>query len=162
MEENRLALGEKDGGAVSGMGNSMSSLILELDECVVRSRPTTCVVDAVQNNTTFFVHYGRGVAGPKGYRAVKQAVLRALQSGEVQHEVRENFDEKNLLGCGEVSVDEVISIVKASRGTDYSCSPLHADASCDCHLLKTRGWYVKFYFLEPHAVFISVHRTRVP
>ena len=98
---------------------------------------------------------------PKGFRAVRQAVIEALRTGSFRHEMRDEFDEKNLLGYGMVTVDDVLTIIRSSRGTDYSCSPLHGDPKIACHLLKTGGWYVKFCFADPHTVFISVHRMRL-
>ncbi|WP_431100393.1 hypothetical protein [Roseateles noduli] len=92
---------------------------------------------------------------------MKQAVIRALESGAFRHEMRTSYDEKNLLGYGEVTVSQVVKLIKDSTGTEYSCSPLHGDPSYDCHLLKTGGWYVKFYFADPHTVFISVHRMKL-
>jgi hypothetical protein len=98
------------------------------------------------------------VGGPKGFRAVKQAVVQALLDGDYQHESRNDIREKNLLSIGAVSPTFVAGLVRASRGTDYECSPLHRKHQIDCHLIRTRGWYVKFYFLEPGTVFISVHQ----
>ena len=28
----------------------------------------------------------------------------------------------------------------------------------DVHILRKDGWYIKFYFLDPKTIFISVHR----
>ena len=53
---------------------------------------------------------------------------------------------------------EVIDVIKRSNGTNYECSPLHKSASIDCNLIKAGGWYVKFYFVDPTTIFISVHQ----
>jgi hypothetical protein len=49
----------------------------------------------------------------------------------------------------------------AARGTDYQCSPHHLVADLDVHIIKTAhrviNWYIKWYFVEPNCVFISVH-----
>ena len=92
---------------------------------------------------------------------MKRAVIRALQSGAFRHEMRTSFEEKNLLGYGALTVNQVVKLIEESRGTEYSCSALHGDPNYDCHLLKTGGWYVKFYFADPHTVFISVHRMQL-
>jgi len=101
---------------------------------------------------------GRCVNGPKGYRAVKQAVLQALLTGDYHCQSRGDIDVKNLLATGSVSPAFVAGLIKASRGTDYACSPLHGKRSINCHLIKSRGWYVKFFFIEPDTVFVSVHQ----
>lgn len=98
------------------------------------------------------------MTGPKGFKAVKRAVIAALECGDYEHVAREDIEVKNLLAIGAVSADLVIEVIKASRGTDYECSPLHANGRVNCHLIKARGWYVKFYFIDPATMFISVHR----
>ncbi len=98
----------------------------------------------------------------KGFKAVKSAVLASLESGEYQHEARDSIDTKNLLATGEVSAEEVARIIKRSTGAEYECSPHHRNHKVDCHIIKARGWYVKFYFLEPETMFISVHELELP
>ena len=96
---------------------------------------------------------------PKGYKAVRRAVIEALEEGDYQHEARSSIDVKNLLATEEVTAAEVVALIRRSDGTQYTCSPLHGNTGLDCHLIKTGGWYVKFYFLDPTTVFISVHLT---
>ena len=98
------------------------------------------------------------MAGPKGFKAVKRAVIDALEEGSYQHEARGAVDVKNLLATGEVSATEVLDVIRRSNGTNHECSPLHRNATIDCHLIKASGWYVKFYFVEPTTIFISVHQ----
>lgn len=56
---------------------------------------------------------------------------------------------------------EVASILGRSRGNEHATSPHHFDDSIEVHIVKTlhagQGWYIKWYFLEPDSVFISVH-----
>lgn len=60
---------------------------------------------------------------------VKQRALRCLDEDAYDHEIRRNLDVKNL------EVDVHI-----------------------CRSWKSGGWwYVKFYFMEPDMIFISVH-----
>lgn len=94
---------------------------------------------------------------PIGFRAVKKAVIAALETGNYQHEARSSIDVKNLLAMGEISAAEVARIIRRSNGTHYLCQPLHGHADLDCHVIKAFGWYVKFYFLDPDTIFISVH-----
>jgi len=99
------------------------------------------------------------------FTAAKRALLAALEAGDIQHEAREVLSEKNLLAVGDVSVEEVIAVVRRARGHDYSTSPHHWNADTEVHLFRPivdgTSWYVKAYFLEEPAgtaVFISVHR----
>ncbi len=50
-----------------------------------------------------------------GFSYVKRALVTALEAGNFQHEAREVFSEKNLLAVGDISVEEVIGIVKRTR-----------------------------------------------
>ena len=95
---------------------------------------------------------------PEGFNAVKRAVHAALRQGDYQHEARGSIDVKNLLATGEVTPEEVIRVIQRCNGNHYECSPHHRIKQVQCHLIKARGWYVKFYFLDPATVFISVHQ----
>ena len=95
------------------------------------------------------------------YKEIKQQVIDCLNKGYVSHEQRNDIDVKNLLAIGQVSLEEVAEIIGRSRGNDYSSSLHHFDSSITVHIIKTRraghNWYVKWYFVEPNSVFISVH-----
>lgn len=93
-----------------------------------------------------------------GWKTVRAKVLRALASGAFLNEVRDGIDVKNLLATGEVTAGEVSRIIARCNGTHHSSSPHHRDASVEVHVLRRDGWYIKFYFVEPDTVFISVHR----
>jgi hypothetical protein len=105
-----------------------------------------------------------------GFRRVREEVVRAVAEGRIQHEARDEVNEKNLLLTGEVSPDQVVQLLRACRGTDYTCTPHHWDSSVDVHVFKPRvrlelegdmkRWYIKLYFLEPDVCFISVHESR--
>lgn len=96
-----------------------------------------------------------------GFTEVKSKVINCLNSGFVLHEQRGNIDIKNLLSTGAISASEVANIIGRARGNCYSCSPHHFDANIDVHVIKTtlsgHNWYIKWYFVEPDCVFISVH-----
>ena len=94
----------------------------------------------------------------KGFKKAKHDVIAALEAGDYQHASRGSIDVKNLLATGEISAQEVISIIKKCSGTQHSCSPHHSVPSIEVHVLKTGTWYIKFYFIDPSAWFISVHR----
>lgn len=96
-----------------------------------------------------------------GFKDAKQQIIDCLNKGQFSHEQRENIDIKNLLSTGDVTPEEVAAILGRSRGNNYSSSPYDYDSSIDVHIVKTThqdiNWYIKWYFLEPDAVFISVH-----
>lgn len=104
-----------------------------------------------------------------GFSDVKQRVLKCLKRGNIQHEARDEIDIKNLMKVGLVSVDEVVRMIGMTRGNQYKCSPHHLLPEIEVHEFKpeiwneanTRKekWYVKCYFIEPDAVFISVHKS---
>lgn len=96
-----------------------------------------------------------------GFKDVKASVLACLESGAILHAERANIDVKNLLATGEVTPGEVAAVISRARGTDYQRSKHHIVASVDVHIIKTRfsgmDWYIKWYFVDPDSVFISVH-----
>lgn len=95
--------------------------------------------------------------------------IHALEEGRVQHEARDEVDDKNLLLTGEVSSEQVVRLLRACRGTQYHCAPHHVAREVDVHVFKPqarlepkgdrRRWYIKLYFLEPDVWFISVHES---
>lgn len=96
-----------------------------------------------------------------GYKDVKARVLSCLHSGEILHQSRGHIDIKNLLATGQVTTDEVAEVISRSRGTDYECSPHHSVSGVDVHIIRREHsggiWYIKWYFVEPMSIFISVH-----
>lgn len=95
---------------------------------------------------------------PSGFNEVKKAVIVALESGDFQHEPRHGIEVKNKLQTGEVVPSEAVRIIKRCNGANYSTSPHRLDRSIDVHIIKSSTWYVKFYFLDPMTVFISLHQ----
>lgn len=95
------------------------------------------------------------------FTLIKKQLIHCLINGHVLHESRNDIDIKNLLHIGSISIDDVCHIMKKSSGNEYSYSPHHMDADVTVHIVKTRyasqQWYIKWYFIEPDAVFISVH-----
>ena len=95
-----------------------------------------------------------------GYTEAKRAVIKALVMGRFSHEARAGgIDQKNKLLTGEVTAQFVANIIRRSTGADHSSSPHHRDPNTEVHVIKKNGWYVKFYFLEPDTLFISVHES---
>lgn len=97
-----------------------------------------------------------------GFKAAKAQVLECLKNGHVLHEQRNNIDVKNLLAVGDITTDDVAEIILKAQGDDYSSSPHDMDRTIEVHIIKrrisTNNWYIKWYFIEPNSVFISVHR----
>ena len=96
-----------------------------------------------------------------GFKNVKSQVLACLTSGNILHEQRRTIDVKNLLVTGQVSENDVSDAIARTKGTEYEVSKHHAISTIDVHIVKTRyqgqNWYIKWYFIEPDSVFISVH-----
>ena len=93
-----------------------------------------------------------------GFKDARSAVIQALKEGAYQHESRSGPDEKNLLRIGAVSAEVVCEIIVKCNGNDHMMSPHHADNAIIVHVLRRDGWYIKFYIIEPDAIFISVHK----
>lgn len=93
-----------------------------------------------------------------GFKLVKAKVIKALLDGAYEHEVRLDIDEKNKLQNGEVSAKFVTELIRRSTGDDYESSPHHQDRRVEVHVIVKNEWYIKFYFIDPTTVFISVHQ----
>ena len=97
-----------------------------------------------------------------GYRQAKKQVLECLINGRVEHELdRGEIDIKNLLSTGVVTAAQVADAIGRSSGTEYECRRHHLNEMIEVHIIKTqhgdRFWYIKWYFISPNVVFISVH-----
>lgn len=98
-----------------------------------------------------------------GFIEVKNKVIQCLKNGDYDYEARKDIDLKNVFLVGLLSKEDLIEIIKSSNGTQYESSPHHLDSSIEVHILKpiknNKKWYIKFYFLEPNVLFISVHES---
>ena len=97
-----------------------------------------------------------------GFRDAKRQLIECLLDGRIDHELeRSEIDVKNLLVTGAASADEVAEVIRRCRGNEYECSPHHFDEKIDVHIVKTThggtSWYIKWYYLDPNVMFISVH-----
>ncbi len=93
-----------------------------------------------------------------GFKEARRGAILALEQGNYQHEARDSIDVKNKLATGDVTPDFVADIIKRSRGNEHTCSPHHSVKGIDVHVIFSKGWYVKFYFIHPDTFFISVHQ----
>ena len=98
------------------------------------------------------------MSSPAGFTAVRAAVITALLKGAFEHEARGDIDVKNKLQTGEVTALQLVTVIKRASGASHSSSPHHFDRSVVVHVIRSQGWYVKFYFIDPKTVFISVHQ----
>ena len=96
-----------------------------------------------------------------GFKAAKRQVISCLRSGLISHEIRDQIDSKNLFATGVMSASQVEEIILRAGGNDYSSSPHHLMSQIEVHVIKASygglDWYIKWYFLEPNSVFISMH-----
>ena len=96
-----------------------------------------------------------------GFNNAKSKVLNCLKAGAVLHEQRGNIDTKNLLATGEVTLDDVSEVIRRARGNQHNASRHHVMEEVWVHTIKAvhagSYWYIKWYFVEPNSVFISVH-----
>lgn len=95
------------------------------------------------------------------FKEVKRQVLDCLSVGNILHEQRGAIDVKNLLVTGQVTEDKLSVVLARARGNEYELSYHHSVPSIEVHIVKTRyegqDWYIKWYYIEPNTVFISVH-----
>lgn len=100
----------------------------------------------------------RILKGEIGFKEAKGCLIQALREGTFLHEARGQIETKNLLQVGLVTPDDLIELVKRCGGQHHECSPHHSVTGVDVHILRRDGWYVKFYFVDPDTIFISVHQ----
>jgi len=93
-----------------------------------------------------------------GFKDVKQTVVTALRAGTFQHEARSDINVKNLLATGQVNASFVERILSNCTNKHLETTPHDLDRDIDVYVIKKDGWYIKFYFLNPQTVFISVHQ----
>jgi hypothetical protein len=96
-----------------------------------------------------------------GFKEIRAVLIYCLKNGLYDHEIRADMQTKNCLFNGTVSVDQAIDMALACTGVDHESSPLHGNSKEVVHILtpkgKYLGWYIKFYYLDPNSIFISVH-----
>lgn len=100
----------------------------------------------------------RILTGQVGFKEAKRRLIDALREGTFLHEARSQVETKNLLQMGQVTPDDIVEIVKRCSGQHHERSPHHSATGIDVHILRRDGWYVKFYFVDPDTIFISVHQ----
>ena len=108
----------------------------------------------------------------RSFRQIRAAVLKALETGNYQHEARSGkINEKNLLQVGMVTDGCVADAIKACPARNTTRSTHHYLPDVDIWTLKTtividgisQFWYIKFFCLAKDQVwFISVHPSDSP
>lgn len=94
------------------------------------------------------------------FKGVRYRVIKALKEGTYQHAARGGIEDKNALMTGDISPEQLITIIDRCNGTHHESSEHHEFEGIEVHILKRDGWYIKFYFVDPDTVFISVHPSR--
>lgn len=96
-----------------------------------------------------------------GLNEVRTMLIDAIQNDHIRFEDRTDMQEKNLLYAGAVDEEFVVRLIRRCRGWEYSTSRHHARPDTWCHVLTPEfggeRWYIKAFFLDGRAVFISVH-----
>jgi hypothetical protein len=95
-----------------------------------------------------------------GFKEVKERAIQCIKSNHVRHVERDLG--KNMFAAGDLSPEEMIQIIDFCRGDCYETNKHHL-FNTEVHILKPRGkydgWYIKFFFVEPDILFISVHQS---
>lgn len=94
------------------------------------------------------------------FKDVRYRVIRALKDGTYLHAARGSIEDKNALMTGDIPPEDLIKIIDRCNGTHHENSERHTFKGVEVHIHKRNGWYLKFYFIEPDTVFISVHLSR--
>jgi hypothetical protein len=93
-----------------------------------------------------------------GFKEVKEKAIECIRNGHVRHVERDVG--KNMFAAGAFTPEEIMQIIGSCRGDCYQTDKHHL-LKVDVHILKPRGkhdgLYIKFFFVEPDILFISVH-----
>lgn len=99
-----------------------------------------------------------------GFSEIKKKVITCVEQGKAQSTPRSDKGEKNLFLTGEKSAADVVSMLNKTKGTQYSSAPHNTVNGIDIHIFKPlighEEWYIKFYFIDPECIFISVHFSK--
>jgi hypothetical protein len=95
-----------------------------------------------------------------GFKEARERLIDALLSNQYTHDDRTDPESKNLLASGVVNDDFVVRLLRRCAGWEYSTSRHHFRRA-DCHIFTPsfggERWYVKAYWRDEIAVFVSVH-----
>lgn len=95
-----------------------------------------------------------------GFKEVKERAIQCIKWDHVRHVVRDL--DKNLFAAEALSAEEMVRIIGSCGGDCYEIDKHHF-LKTDVHILKPRGkydgLYIKFFFVEPDILFISVHQS---
>jgi hypothetical protein len=95
-----------------------------------------------------------------GFKEVKERAIECIKNGHVRHVARDL--DKNMFAAGYFTPKEIVQIIGSCRGDCYQTDRHHL-LQTEVHILKPRGkhdgLYIKFFFVEPDILFISVHQS---
>ncbi len=99
-----------------------------------------------------------------GFDEIKKKVVSCVEQGKTQSTLRSDKNEKNLFLTGDKTKEDVVSMLKKTKGTQYSSIPHDTVPNVEVHIFKPllgdEEWYIKFYFIDPNCIFISVHFSK--
>ena len=94
-----------------------------------------------------------------GFNEIKKKAVDCIKEGRYKNDKRDL--EKNLFANRLLTEEDLLKIINSCNGDCYEVGKHHHMEAIPVHKLKPigryDGLYVKFYFLEPNIVFISVH-----
>ncbi len=83
-----------------------------------------------------------------GFHDMKRLVIKCLNEGNFDFEIREKMVEKNLLATGAVTVDEVKQMIGRCSGLQYKARPMTDAPDTLKHELKPvvagKQWFIRF------------------
>ncbi len=91
-----------------------------------------------------------------GFKKAKFLLIQALESGNFDHEVRNDIDDKNLLSSGDVSADEVLDVVKRCNGSHHTMSPHHFIEDVEVHIFRRDGVIFPFFRVLSCRIYAAV------
>ena len=100
-----------------------------------------------------------------GLKETRSKAIKCLEEGSAQAEERPDIEEKNLLKTGVVSAEEVITLLKYTRGDQYRTQAHGVIEGITIHIFEPEKeqvrWHIKLYFIDPNCFFISVHKSHI-
>ena len=91
-----------------------------------------------------------------GFLGVRRRAIACLQSERFDSVARGEVAHNNLLATGEVSVDDVVRMIRLCRGTQYRAAPMTENPSTMKHVhLEKHALSAAVRILVSRAMFVS-------
>lgn len=100
-----------------------------------------------------------------GFKRAKSELLEALEDpATLVHDQRTDKEAQNLLFSEQVTVAEVVAIVRSARGNEHEERDHDQAPGVSVHVIKTSHggtrWYIKWYVLRGTTHILSVHEQQ--